>query len=241
MRDLTICNGVLTGTANALVASVRNLRSARTPMTDHPATQCKQPPRIGPNSVIQTLRALRELEPPEVASVVPRRAYLPEILPEGMIPEDWFLRLIRAVRSTLPNSRAEAVLRRSGQYTADYVSQHRIPALFRGLLRLLPARLGIPLLLSAFRRHAWTFAGAGCFRTEGAFPGSIILDGCPTCRDEVRAPGMDPAGAYYEAAFEGLLRLAARDVRVREVDCRANHAPRCRFEISLEDPARGGT
>lgn len=197
-------------------------------------------PRIGPNAVLQTLRALRELEGPEVALQLSAQAGLPTDWPAGMIPEVWFVHLVQALRAALPAARAEAVLRRSGAYTAEYVSRNRIPALFRGLLRVLPARLGLPLLLAAFRRHAWTFAGAGRFHAEGAFPGTLVLDGCPTCREESAAAAQDHAGAYYEAAFEGLLRLAARDVRVREVACQANHAPRCRFQISLDDPAVGG-
>lgn len=210
-------------------------QTARRPADPHDAAVA----RIGPNAVIQTLRALRERESPEVARLVPVRAELPEAWPEGMIPEAWFVRLVEALRATLPAERAEAVLRQSGAYTADYVGRHRIPALFRALLRLLPARLGIPLLLTAFRRHAWTFAGSGRFQAEGAFPGTIVMQGCPTCRAEAAAPAAGHAGAYYEAAFEGLLRLAAAGVRVREVSCQGGHAALCRFEISLKDPALG--
>jgi divinyl protochlorophyllide a 8-vinyl-reductase len=195
--------------------------------------------RIGPNSLLQTFRALRELEGEEAARAIPARAGLPEAWPDGMIPEAWFVQLIQAVRETLPGPRAEAVLRRSGTYTADYVGQNRIPAPFRGLLRVLPGRVGIPLLLAAFRRHAWTFAGAGRFSAEGSFPGTILLDGCPTCRAETTGAVHGHAGAYYEAAFEGLLGLAARRVRVREVACQADHAPQCRFEISFDDLTAG--
>jgi len=192
-----------------------------------------QPARIGPNSVTQSLRALEELEAPEVVREVVARAALPGTWPEGLIPEAWFLRLIRALRQTLPPERAEAVLRQAGRYTADYVGRHRIPGLFRRLLAVLPARLSLPLLLAAFRRHAWTFAGSGDFRVEGPFPGTILLDGCPTCRPEAAAQ-RPPAGAYYEAAFTGLLQLAAGAARVQEVACRARGQAPCRFRISLE-------
>lgn len=216
-----------------------NLELQRGAAEHAPAAESLPVARIGPNAVLQTLRALREREPPEVARLVAARAALPEPWPEGMIPEAWFIRLIQALRATLPAERAAAIFRQSGAYTAEYVSRHRIPALFRALLRLLPARLGIPLLLLAFRRHAWTFAGGGRFQAEGAFPGTIVLQGCPTCRAEVTAASSGPAGAYYEAAFEGLLRLAARGVRVREVACHASHATPCRFQIMLEEPAAG--
>jgi divinyl protochlorophyllide a 8-vinyl-reductase len=192
-------------------------------------------PRIGPNSLIQTLRALKELEGDEAAPLVMRRAGLAETWPAGMIPEEWFVRLVRALRETLPSARAEAVLRRSGTYTADYVGKNRIPAPVRVLLALLPRRLSVPVLLAAFRRHAWTFAGAGQFSVEGAFPGTILLAGCPTCRTGVETVVGGRAGAYYEAAFEGLLSLAAHHVHVREVACQASHEPVCRFQIFFDD------
>lgn len=197
------------------------------------------PARIGPNAVLQTFRALRELEAPEVARQVDPGLAPADEWPAGMIPEGWFAALVRELRAALPASRSEAVLRRSGHHTADYVARHRIPAAFRGLLRLLPARLSIPLLLRAFRRHAWTFAGGGRFGIEGPFPGTLLLDGCPTCRPDAAAGLEGYAGAYYEAAFEGLLRIAAPDVRVREVACQALHAPLCRFEIALTAPTAG--
>jgi divinyl protochlorophyllide a 8-vinyl-reductase len=203
----------------------------------HDPAQVHQAPRIGPNSVAQTLRALRELEPPECAVRVAALAGLPEPLPEGMIPEAWFVQLIQALRAELPAGRSEAVLRRSGTYTAAYVGQRRIPAPVRGLLAVLPARLALPLLLAAFRRHAWTFAGAGTFTVEGGFPGTILLDGCPTCRTGSARSLGGQAGAYYEAAFEGLLQLAARGVRVREIACQADGAPRCRFQLSVHPSA----
>lgn len=195
------------------------------------------PARIGPNAVIQTLAALRTLEGPDLADRVAGAADLPEQEPTAMIPEAWFTRLVATVRRELPPDRADAVLARSGAGTARYVAHNRIPAFFRGLLRLLPARLAIPLLLAAFRRHAWTFAGQSRFEVQGRYPGTIVLDDAPTCRHGSRH---DSSGSYYEAAFEGLLSLARRKVRVTEIACRAEGAPACRFLIRLDnDPFRG--
>ena len=201
--------------------------------------------RIGPNSLIQTLRALAELEPTDVQQRVSDRAALPEPLPPGMVPEALFVKLVRALREELPPARSEAVLRRSGSYTAAYVAQNRIPAPFRGLLRVLPARAGVPMLIAAFRRHAWTFAGAGRFSVEGTLlgPGTLLLEGCPTCRAG-SAEGLGHvgvlAGAYYEAAFEGLLRLAAPRLHVREVACQAAASPVCRFLLTFDDSLVAG-
>jgi divinyl protochlorophyllide a 8-vinyl-reductase len=190
-------------------------------------------PRIGPNSVLQTFRALKELESEAIVAAIAARAEVPDPLPGGMIPEAWFVRLIRIVRETVPPERAEAVLRRSGACTAGYVGQNRIPRPIRWILAVLPRRLAVPILLQAFAQHAWTFAGAGRYAVEGPFPGAIVLDGCPTARAEASPPVTGPACAYYEAAFQGLLELAAPGVRVIETTCQAAGAPRCRFQISF--------
>jgi divinyl protochlorophyllide a 8-vinyl-reductase len=206
------------------------LRSAASAGAAHASTDGA---RLGPNSVTQTLRALRELEGAETAQRIVAQAGLPAQLPPGMIPEGWFLSLLQAVRTALPVARAEAVLRLSGRYTAAYVAQNRIPAPFRGLLRLLPARAAVPLLLFAFRQHAWTFAGSGLYRHAGGYPGVLLFDRCLTCRPTAQVAQGSLGGAWYEAAFEGLLRLAAPTLTVREVACQAAGAPLCRFVLSI--------
>lgn len=193
-------------------------------------------PRIGPNSIIQTLRALQQLESPEVLTEIKRRAEVPEVLPPGMIPEIWFVQLIRAVRETLPADRASKVLHLSGTWTAAYVSKNRIPAPVRAFLAVAPRRLAVPILLKAFAKNAWTFAGAGRFSTAGGFPGTILLEGCPTARSESQPPADGCCCSYYEAAFEGLLSLAINPVYVREVACQSAGAAACRFQINIGDP-----
>jgi divinyl protochlorophyllide a 8-vinyl-reductase len=186
-------------------------------------------PRIGPNSVLQSLRALEELEGQAVAQACAERAGLPPALPSSMIPEAWFVRLVDAIHDTLPATHADVVLTRAGRHTAEYVRTHRIPLPVRWLLRCLPVRLGLPMFLHAIGKHAWTFAGAGRFRVEGPFPGTIVLDHGPCCR--TRGPG--PGASYYAAAFEGLLALVSSRLRVHEVACAHDSgAPGCRFSIS---------
>jgi divinyl protochlorophyllide a 8-vinyl-reductase len=192
-------------------------------------------PRIGPNAIIQTLRALQECEPPEVERRVRAIAALPDAAPTSMVPEACFIRLVGAVRAALPAERSEAVLRLSGRRTAEYVAQRRIPPAVRQLVRVLPARLAVPVMLSAFGRNAETFAGAGRFRVVGPYPGSIFLVDCPTCRHGTGAGAAGTAGAYYEAAFQGLLRLAAPHARVHEDACALRGAPHCEFRITLDD------
>ncbi|MGB5255625.1 MAG: bacteriochlorophyll 4-vinyl reductase [Woeseiaceae bacterium] len=196
------------------------------------ATAC-----IGPNAVIQTLRAIRQLQGPEIASALAADAGISEQQPNAMIPEANFVRLVAALRAHLSVDRSAPILARAGSLTATYVAANRIPRIFKLVLRLLPARLALPLLLAAFRRHAWTFAGRSQFWVVGAFPGQIVLDDAPTCR---RASADSCSGEYYAAAFEGLLTLACANVRVREVACRSRGARDCRFAIeTTTDPARG--
>ena len=186
--------------------------------------------RIGPNSVMRTLQAVEERFGPEAAAELHRRADLPDHRWDALIPEAWFLDVIRELRAMLSEEEAESVLRRAGALTGEYVRENRIPSLFRRLLAVLPSRWAVPLLLWAFRRHAWTFAGSGHFRSEGRHPSVLILEGPPTCRTRV---GPARSGSYYEAAFETLLALAAPGIRVREVACQAAGDPACRFELLL--------
>ena len=138
--------------------------------------------QIGPNSVMRTLQAVEESYGPAMAGELHRRAALPSNRWDTLIPEEWFLSLIRELRSLLPSAEADAMLRRAGALTGEYVQENRIPKIFRGLLAALPPRLAVPLLLWAFRRHAWTFAGSGRFHFEGPHPSTLVLEGSPTCR-----------------------------------------------------------
>jgi divinyl protochlorophyllide a 8-vinyl-reductase len=179
---------------------------------------------------MRTLQAVEERYGPEMASRLHRRAELPAHRWNALIPEIWFLDVVRELRTLLPEDEAEAVLCRAGTLTGDYVRENRVPGLFRRLLGALPPRWALPLLLRAFRRHAWTFAGSGRFRFEGAYPPVLVLEGSPTCRSR---GGPARSGSYYEAAFETLLALATPGIRVREVACEAAGDPACRFELLL--------
>ncbi len=206
-------------------------------------------PRIGPNSVLQTLAALEALEGAKTRADVEQR--LPPVGLDGLIPEAWFVDAVGMVRRLLPPDRSERVLAEAGTRTASYVARHRIPRPFAAVLRALPARWAVPLLLFAFEKHAWTFAGAGRFsfssgasgaRLRNLLPGSgppdwaLRLERAPTCRDGSKGLGF--GGAFYAAAFEGLLQLAAPGLTVREVACARTGEAACRFV--LEFPASGG-
>ncbi|HKK94280.1 MAG TPA: bacteriochlorophyll 4-vinyl reductase [Longimicrobiales bacterium] len=199
---------------------------------------------IGPNAVTRTLEAVTERLGGGIAKTLREAAGVPASIPEVMIPEQWFERLVAELRSRTSEATSREILHAAGAATAAYVRRNRIPAPARGLLRVLPARMALPILLAAVRRHAWTFAGRGTF---AHVDGHLVLSDPPTCRaaseghaaPDSHTPGTvhEPArsrglgGAYYEAAFEGILSLAAPDVRVREVACIRAGAPACRFRL----------
>ena len=192
-------------------------------------------PRIGPNAIIQTLAALEALEGRGARQRIARLAGLPQAPAAGMVPETQFLSLLAALRRSLDEQVARRVLILAGQKTGDYVAANRIPVAVRGLLRVLPPRAGIPMLLKAFQRNAWTFAGRSSFEVTGGFPGDLLLDDAPTCR---LIGSARPTGGYYEAAFQRLLSLTRPGVTVTETDCRSVGASRCRFRVQLS-PDRG--
>jgi divinyl protochlorophyllide a 8-vinyl-reductase len=117
--------------------------------------------------------------------------------------------------------------------TADYLLRIRIPRFAQRVLALLPARLGLRLLLTAITRNSWTFAGSAAFAVErdASHTTRFSLTGCPVCR------GMSadaPACHYYAATVERLVRaIVAPNAMVVEEECEAMGASRCRFRIAL--------
>lgn len=201
------------------------------------ATSTTETARIGPNSVTRTLKAITERGYPPEAKRIASKVGLPESIPDRLVPEAWFVAVARAVRDTFSWDVSEEILADSGRRTARYVAAHRIPAPVRFVLRVLPARVALPLLLKAIEQHAWTFAGSGQFAVEGRPPRFLVLENAPTCRLEAGSDGgwsPGQGGAYYAAAFEGLLRLADDRVRVREVECALEGALACRFIIDRD-------
>lgn len=192
------------------------------------------PARIGPNAIIRTVQALREVYvPAEVAAILERsgRPDLIETLPEAMIAEAEFNSLVQALRSQLGPAQSERILRRSGQLTAVYLLHHRIPRPIQALLKVLPRRAGLKILLSAISKHAWTFVGSGEFRFTVGRASFFTITNCVECRGiEAEAPMC----SFYTGAFEHLLRtLIAPRATVQETECEACGANRCLFQIGL--------
>lgn len=122
--------------------------------------------RIGPNALIQTARALHEEMEPEVVEHILRRGGESKILqeqPAKMVSEGRFASLVSACCDVAGLGPSRLVLERSGRYTAQYLLENRIPRFFQTLLRWLPPRPGLALLLFAISQNAWTFTGSGHF------------------------------------------------------------------------------
>lgn len=183
--------------------------------------------RIGPNAIIQTVAVLVERVGRGCAAEILHRATgrALETMPEAMVDEAEVIALVQEVRASLPDAEWAEVFRAAGARTAEYLLAHRIPRLAQGLMRLLPTRLALRVLLSAIARHTWTFAGSARVTIDLRLPATMTLADCPMCRG-VRAEG--PCCHFYVGTLAHLARrLVAPGTAVREVSCRAAGAPAC--------------
>jgi divinyl protochlorophyllide a 8-vinyl-reductase len=191
-----------------------------------------EPARIGPNAIIQTLEALRELRgggaTDDLLLAAGLERYAAES-PTAMVPEGDVSLLYRMLRTRLGEPEANATMRLAGAKTAAYLLANRIPRPAQVVLRRLPARFAAPLLLSSITKHTWTFAGSGVVSIASGPPLRIAIRSCPICRGAV---GDRPHCSYYAASFEGLFRVLV-DARssVVEVACEGSGAPSCVFEF----------
>lgn len=157
-------------------------------------------PRIGPNIILQTFRALEErigaLETEQLASAAGLAAYFWHP-PSSMTPEPAAVSLFEAVARHLDQDGAAAVAAHSGMLTADYVYKNRIPWIAKCVLRLLPRSLARRAMLMAITRNAWTFAGSAAFRVERVSPPALSLH-------HVVLPPL--ADVWYRSVFESLVQ-----------------------------------
>lgn len=194
--------------------------------------------RIGPNAIVQTHAALAATLGPARAAALLREATgrLPETLPERMVDEGEVNGYVRHVITSL-GPLAHAVLRDAGHRTATYLLAHRIPKPAQLLMRALPPRAGLAMLLSAIGRHSWTFAGSGDFVSRMDDVPWVRVIRCPMCRG-LHAGG--PVCDFYAGTFEGLLQaLIVPSAHVVETECEAEGASSCRFELRWGDRLSG--
>jgi len=201
-------------------------------MTSHAATAGK----IGPNAITRAAEALRA-QAGEIATIKLFRAaglshYL-EAPPEQMVDECEVVALHGAMRDLLGPEAARHASYAAGMRTADYLLANRIPRPVQYLLRVLPPLLASRVLLSAIRRHSWTFAGTGHFAATAGHPTLLSIAGCPICRG---AHAVAPACDYYAATFERLFQvLVSPRAQVQEIACEALGASACVFAVRWRD------
>jgi divinyl protochlorophyllide a 8-vinyl-reductase len=189
--------------------------------------------RIGPNTIIQLAHVLRDRHGEALASSVlfESTGYALTALPGAMVDEREAQRLVHAVMHTLGERPGTRVLHEAGRRTADYLMANRIPRPAQWVMKALPKRAGLAVLLKAMQANAWTFAGSGTFGVVTTRTGAeLTFHACAMCRDmSTEGPVCD----FYAGTFEHLIRtLVAPRAEVREVECQAQGGHCCRFEVT---------
>lgn len=187
--------------------------------------------RIGPNAVIQTAAVLRDRFGTARAAEIVQRATgrALDTMPEHMVDEAEVRALVQQCLAQLGARQTRAVLRESGHRTAEYLLAHRIPRPVQLLLKLLPAPVGVRILMTAIGRHAWTFAGSGHFHVHAGRRTTFAIDDCPLCRGlTLEAPICD----YYAGTFERLLStLIRRDTGVVQTGSAVCGGSSCEYAV----------
>ncbi len=181
--------------------------------------------RIGPNAILQAVAVLDSLMGKAARDRVMARAGVP--MPSGaeMIPEADAAAMHFALRRELP-TQADDLLWQAGQATGAYILRHRIPGFAKALIRLLPGPIAARVLAAAIAKHSWTFAGSGSFTVQTGQPLVFLIRDNP-----LRDPDGHPC-LWHAAVFQHLFRaLVWPEAQVAEVDCQAQGAPLCRFEL----------
>jgi divinyl protochlorophyllide a 8-vinyl-reductase len=183
---------------------------------------------IGPNAVIQLGDVLAALGGTKQRSVFSTAGILPYLTspPASMIREAEVFSLFQTVWLQFPETKALAIMYEAGNKTGDYILHHRIPGAAQKVLKALPARLAIPLLLTAIQKHAWTFAGSGSVKIKRCGQASISI-----CDNPLALPGCPWHLGVFEALFR---RLTDRYLVFKHTHCCAKGDDVCRFEISRQ-------
>lgn len=189
--------------------------------------------RIGPNTIIQLAHVLRDRFGAGVAATLlfESTGYALGALPKAMVDEREAQAFVRTVMDAVGESQGTQLLHEAGHRTADYLMANRIPRPAQWLMKALPRRAGLAVLLRAMQANAWTFAGSGSFTVKRHAHGAeLTFHACAMCRDmQTVAPVCD----FYAGTFEHLIRtLVAPRAQVREVECYGTGGHCCRFEVT---------
>ncbi|HMR68571.1 MAG TPA: bacteriochlorophyll 4-vinyl reductase [Anaerolineae bacterium] len=186
-------------------------------------------PKIGPNALTQTVRALSEMcSEAQVAAILRQcgQEYLLHEPVTKMVDEQAFADLVATLTGQLGLAQAQHVLWRSGHLTAMYLLRHRIPRPFQWLLKPLPPRLGLRLLLAAISRHAWTFVGSGSFDYNVGRSSQL------TVTTSIRP--VEAVCRFYGGTFAHLIRVLINDRAQLETTVSSQEGQPCCIYTILE-------
>jgi divinyl protochlorophyllide a 8-vinyl-reductase len=188
--------------------------------------------RIGPNAIIQLAAVLGEragVSPVERLFKSAGIAHYLEAMPKEMVAEGEVRALHSALREQFGPACAHALARAAGRRTAGYLLENRIPKPAQWLLRRLPRRYAVRLLLKAIEKNSWTFAGSGTFVAVHGRPARLGLSHNPLCHG---LHTHEPACDFYAGTFEALFRaLINPEAKVREISCEGMGHQACVFEL----------
>lgn len=200
--------------------------------------------RIGPNTIIQTIEALKEVYGYSRTVALLQQGGMPTLidnLPTHMVEEQEFHTLVTMLVQQIGSEQTGHILKRSGVRTAMYLLKNRIPPFFQTLVKRLPTGAGFTLLLLAIGKNAWTFVGSGRFRfLGGPSPRLIISNPNPNPNDNEHRSVPPELCSFYAGTFEHLFQVLLRpDTQVQEIDCRASDETRCAYAIVYHGLSRG--
>lgn len=186
--------------------------------------------RIGPNALIQSVNALREQYTEAQIHTILRQCGQEDLLdtqPTTMVAEQAFADLVVALADQLGIAPARQILWRAGQLTAGYLLQHRIPRPFQWLLRPLPHRPALQLLLLAVGKHAWTFVGSGQF--------SYVVGQTPELTVLTRLYPGEAVCGFYGGTFDHLIHvLIAAQAQTKVTTSLDMGQTKCVYAIQFE-------
>ncbi len=181
---------------------------------------------VGPNAIIQTSQALKDLIGSERRRALFAAAGLAAYVdapPGAMVDEAEPARLFREIVGHCDPGEAEALLAEAGFRTGGYIIANRIPGPAKTMLSWMPRVVALRVLLSAIQRHAWTFAGSGKVEIAAGLRPALTITGNP-----LATPGCPWHCAVFERLFAELVSPA---IVVRHADCEARGGQFCRFEF----------
>ena len=186
-------------------------------------------PKIGPNSIIQTVAALEETYGKTKAENMLRKigqGYIVGNLPKEMVEETKFHTLVGALQKEIGETATARILQESGERTARYLLKVRIPGIFQKFLKLLPPRPAFKLFLFAISKNAWTFAGSGEF--------SYIMNRPPEISVKVTFPTQPVVGNFYLGTFNTLLQeLVNPETKIKADIRKENGHIRCHYRCEI--------